>query len=435
MVSSPSVVSFSRPVDHTFRTSTIAPPSSAAPVAPGRRNDVVAARSIAEVAEAVFSARRVGRPIAVVGRGHPEARSAARRGAILLELRSLCTVSAIDPLGGWIEVTAGLECRAVQAVLDGLRCEGRVPFPDSRMLVGAAVGGVGHDVAVCEELAEHIISLTVVDGLGQIHEVSAESDPHWFRLLVGGAGWFGVIVAVRVSLPPRRRGVVRVAPADADHAPRALADALESGARCAAWHPTLPFFGPEAVVAEFEYGSVWGLDRPEPKGRPWTILLEAADLRAEPPTWAAEEALKGWRPRRCVVRVRLPRAEIRVFLRDVVRRAEETSVPTPFIRLRTPASVVETGRGSGVRDEVLIEVESAAETTPSDVAWAMGVELVQSAVALGGYPEVGSATFVSPLERRFVVPALEDRLALKTAFDTEDRFHNDHYLALRDASR
>ena len=52
-------------------------------------------------------------------------------------------------------------------------------------------------------IVEDIESFTLVDPAGQVHEVSRESDPALFRLVVGGYGLFGVVTLVQLRLAPR----------------------------------------------------------------------------------------------------------------------------------------------------------------------------------------------------------------------------------------
>ena len=51
---------------------------------------------------------------------------------------------------------------------------------------------------------EDVESFTLVDPGGEVHEVSRESEPDLFRLVIGGYGLLGVVTSVRLRLAPRR---------------------------------------------------------------------------------------------------------------------------------------------------------------------------------------------------------------------------------------
>lgn len=406
------------------------PSAGRSPVCLSDAEAVVTPRSDQEVADVVLAARRLGRPVAAIGRGHPSVGVLARRGAILVDLRGLATIRDADRFGRWVEVTGGLECHALQAVLDGLRSGRRSPLPCNRLTVAAAVGAVGCDVTVDAGLAIRIRSLRVVDARGAIRDVDAESDPEWFHLLVGGHGLFGIILSARIDLehapwpvPVQGRAV------EADDAPIALDRAMAAGATRAAWRPALPFFGPAEAAAELPWDVAWGGEREEPAARPWRALLDARSFERR----VDADAPVIWVSRR-LVRVRVPRSEVRVYLRDVVRRSGEHGETPPVIRLRAGLEG-EGGRAPWCRpdgDDVVVEVEPAAPHSAGG-GWALGTELVRSAMALGGQPEVGSLSSLAPAERRLALPDLEARMAAKASIDPEDRFQNDEYLALREA--
>lgn len=389
---------------------------------------VATPRSDQEVADLVLAARRMGRPLAVVGRGHPSVGVLARRGAILVDLRGLSTIRDADRLGHWVDVTGGLECHALQAVLDALGTGRRSPLPANRLSVAAAVGAAGCDVTVDDGLARRIQSLRVVDARGRICDVAPESDPDWFHLLVGGHGLFGIVLSARIDLehapwpdPVQGRSV------EADDAPRVLHDALEAGATRVAWRPALPFFGPAEAAAELPWDVSWGNAAPEPAGRPWRALLDARSFGGSP----EGEAPVIWVSRR-LVRVRVPRSEVRVYLRDVVRRSEDHGDGAPVIRIRAGDGA---GRAPWCRadeGDAVVEVEPVSSTGSSG-GWALGTALVRSAMALGGEPEIGCLSRLAPAERRLAMPDLESRMAAKASLDPEDRFQNDEYLALREA--
>ena len=163
-----------------------------------RPSAIVGAVNADDVAAAVRFAGSRGLPVGVKSSGHGIA--APTEGGVLISTTRMAGIT-IDGTDAWIE--AGVPWGKV---VEAAAPHGLAPLSGSAVTVGAIgytlAGGIGllarkHGFAV-----DHVSAIDVVTADGELHHVTADSDPDLFWALRGGRDNFGVVTGLRVGLAP-----------------------------------------------------------------------------------------------------------------------------------------------------------------------------------------------------------------------------------------
>ena len=185
---------------------------------------VVRPASIAQIADAIRGARAEGRAVSIAGGRHAMGGQQFGAGTVLLDMREMNRVLALDLEQGEVEVEAGIQWPELIAELRA-RQEGR-PWQwgiiqkqtgaDRLSLGGALSANVHGRGLTLQPIISDVISFTLVDAEGAVRHCSRHVNADLFRLAIGGYGLFGVIASVRLRLARRRKveRVVRVVDVD-----------------------------------------------------------------------------------------------------------------------------------------------------------------------------------------------------------------------------
>ena len=187
-------------------------------------DEIVAARTRADLVLAVEGARASGRHVAICGGRHAMGGQQFGTAAVLLDTREFNRVHAFDPHAGLVEVDAGIQWPDLVAWL--LRAQAGAPHQwgirqkqtgADRLSIGgslsANIHGRGLDLP---PLVADIEDFTLIGADGAVRRCSRTENGELFRLAIGGYGLFGVIDRVRLRLAPRTklRRIVEIASVD-----------------------------------------------------------------------------------------------------------------------------------------------------------------------------------------------------------------------------
>ena len=184
-------------------------------VRPARVDDVVAA---------VRSAAAEGRSVSISGSRHAMGGQQFVTDGVQLDMRGMTRILGLDPDLGIVEAEAGidwaelidglLELQAGRAIQWGIR---QKQTGSDHLSLGGALAADVHGRGLRQRpIVADVESFSLVDPTGEVREISRESDPERFGLVIGGYGLFGAVTAVRLRLSPRRilRRVVTVLTVD-----------------------------------------------------------------------------------------------------------------------------------------------------------------------------------------------------------------------------
>lgn len=159
---------------------------------------VVLARSAEDVAAAVRAARRAGLQVQVHATGH--GLGVPSDGGVLVNTSLMRSVE-IDPIRRTAIVGAGTRW---DDVIEAAAEHGLAPLNGSSGTVGVVGyimgGGMGPMARTFGFAADHVLAIQLVDAVGTILHVDAESEPELFWALRGGKCAVGIVTEIEFSL-------------------------------------------------------------------------------------------------------------------------------------------------------------------------------------------------------------------------------------------
>lgn len=167
-------------------------------------------RAIEDVVAAIRFARAERVPVALRGAGHAASQLTLREHGLVIQLRSLGRVLAVDTAARWVDVQGGASWATVLAATLPLGLMPAITVDFAELTVGGtlSMGGVGAQSFWAGVLADQVLELAVVTGAGELRCCSPYTEVALFELARAGLGQVGAIVRARLRLvaaPPRLR--------------------------------------------------------------------------------------------------------------------------------------------------------------------------------------------------------------------------------------
>jgi len=164
------------------------------------------------VARAVADARREGLAVSVAGGRHAMGGQQFGAGTVLLDMRGMKRVLAVEPEAGVVEVEAGIQwpelighlLRAQRGRRPALSIVQKQTGADRLTLGGALAANIHGRGLRFTPIVGDVESFVMVGADGVARTCDRRRDAELFRLAIGGYGLFGVITSVRLRLAPRR---------------------------------------------------------------------------------------------------------------------------------------------------------------------------------------------------------------------------------------
>jgi FAD/FMN-containing dehydrogenase len=174
------------------------------------------------VSELVRAAGRTGQSVCVAGGRHSMGGQQFAEGALLLDMRELKRVIALDRATGLIEVEAGIQWPDLIRYLHSEQSSDEAPWAIRQkqtgvddVTIGGSLGANGHGRGLTlPPLVNDVESFVLVDAHGDALRCSRTENAELFSLAIGGYGLFGVMTRVTLRLEPRKkvRRVVSIIP-------------------------------------------------------------------------------------------------------------------------------------------------------------------------------------------------------------------------------
>jgi FAD/FMN-containing dehydrogenase len=174
-------------------------------------DEVVPVDSLESIGTALERARSAGRSVSVAGGRHAMGGQQFCSGGVVLDTRPLGGVVSVDEKRGLVEVEAGMQWPTLidaLAVTPWAIRQKQTGADD--LCIGGAVSANVHGRGLrYRPFIDDVESLVVVGADGVVRRCSRNENPHFFRLVCGGYGLFGVVHSATLRLD-RRRKVERV---------------------------------------------------------------------------------------------------------------------------------------------------------------------------------------------------------------------------------
>jgi hypothetical protein len=175
------------------------------------------AESLADIRRAIHLARRRGLGVSIAGGRHAMGGQQFLQGGLALDMRGMNRILDFDQREGLITVEAGatwpelmrgyLSRQAGKSPQWGIRQ--KQTGADSLTIGGAIAANIHGRGLTSPPFSSDVESFQLLGADGELITCSRQQNPDLFRLVVGGYGLFGVVVAARLRLV-RRQKIERV---------------------------------------------------------------------------------------------------------------------------------------------------------------------------------------------------------------------------------
>jgi FAD/FMN-containing dehydrogenase len=159
-------------------------------------------RGVADVADAIALAHRLGLEVAGRGGGHNVAGRATVEGGLMIDLAPMKGIH-VDPARRTVQAQGGVTWGELnrETQLHGLAVTGGVV---STTGIGGLTlgGGLGWLMSKYGLALDNLVSVEIVTADGKVRQVSEAAEPDLFWALRGGGGNFGVATALEYRLYP-----------------------------------------------------------------------------------------------------------------------------------------------------------------------------------------------------------------------------------------
>ncbi|MGH8641280.1 MAG: FAD-binding oxidoreductase [Burkholderiales bacterium] len=178
-----------------------------------RVHRIVEPDTLDSVRAALRAAQREQRAICIAGSRHAMGSQAFATDGVLLDIRKLNRVLALDAGRGLIEVESGMQWPQLLEHLTAAQRGGGKTWAFSQKQTGAdrlTMGGCvsanvhGRGLTLPPFVGD-IESFKLLNAGGELVNCSRSENPELFRLVIGGYGLFGFIYSVTLRLVPRRK--------------------------------------------------------------------------------------------------------------------------------------------------------------------------------------------------------------------------------------
>lgn len=182
---------------------------------------VVRPQTLDQLRAAILQALQEGLAVSVSGSRHSMGGQQFGTGMLLLDMRAMNRVIALDPASRTIETEAGIEwpdllselSRRQTGIDPQLGIFQKQTGADKLSLGGALASNVHGRGLNLKPIVNDVESFELMNADGEIVHCDRSRNPELFRLAIGGYGLFGVVTSVRLRLRPRVkvRRVVKLA--------------------------------------------------------------------------------------------------------------------------------------------------------------------------------------------------------------------------------
>jgi FAD/FMN-containing dehydrogenase len=173
---------------------------------------VLRARDADQVAGWLATRAFGGASVALRGAGRSYGDAALNDGGAVIDLRALDRVLAFDPDSGLVDVEPGVTIEALwRRTLAAGWWPPVVPGTMRVTLGGAVAANVhGKNCFAAGPIGDHVRELELVLPTGERRVCAPDRDAELFEAAIGGFGWLGCIVRVRLQLARVHSGLLRV---------------------------------------------------------------------------------------------------------------------------------------------------------------------------------------------------------------------------------
>ena len=186
-----------------FRSADPLVASDVARLAPARIARLEHVREVEQLRAVLADARQRGLKVSVAGSRHSQGGHTYTAGGVRLDMRTFNRILTIDTIGRTITVESGATWDEVQRAIAPHGLAVKVMQSSNIFTVGGTLSANAHgrDLDVTQ-VVEVVRRFHLLRADGRIVEVSRDSHPELFSLVIGGYGMYGVILDVTLRVAP-----------------------------------------------------------------------------------------------------------------------------------------------------------------------------------------------------------------------------------------
>lgn len=166
-----------------------------------RVSSVEAADGVEQLRSVLADAAARGLTVSIAGSRHSQGGHTYRAGGVVLDMRTFNRVLAVDTAGLTVTVQSGATWDEVQRALAPMGLALKVMQSSNIFTVGGTLSANAHgrDIDVMQEV-EVVERFHLMLADGRVVEVSRDTNPELFALVIGGYGMYGVILDVTLRV-------------------------------------------------------------------------------------------------------------------------------------------------------------------------------------------------------------------------------------------
>ncbi len=166
-----------------------------------RVSSVEAADGVEQLRSVLADAAARGLTVSIAGSRHSQGGHTYRAGGVVLDMRTFNRVLAVDTAGLTVTVQSGATWDEVQRALAPVGLALKVMQSSNIFTVGGTLSANAHgrDIDVMQEV-EVVERFHLMLADGRVVEVSRDTNPELFALVIGGYGMYGVILDVTLRV-------------------------------------------------------------------------------------------------------------------------------------------------------------------------------------------------------------------------------------------
>lgn len=178
-----------------------------------RVDRVVVVDSEATLSATLAAARAAGKAVCIAGGRHAMGGQQFARDAILLDMRGMARIRALDTERGIVEAEAGIQWPELIEGLHAMQPGDPLPWTivqkqtgADRLTLGGALAANIHGRGLrLKPIIGEVEAFTLMDADGRLRTCSRTENADLFRLVIGGYGLFGVVTRVQLRLMRRTK--------------------------------------------------------------------------------------------------------------------------------------------------------------------------------------------------------------------------------------
>ena len=158
-------------------------------------------RTVSGIRDVLEQARKNNLPVCVMGTTHNLGGHAFAEGAVAVDLTRFCRILSLDVPGKKITVESGISWEKIQDAINASGLAVKAMQSDNNFTVGGSLSSNAHGRDLrFSTVIQSVLAFRIMLADGSVVHASRSENAELFRLVIGGYGFFGIILEVDLAL-------------------------------------------------------------------------------------------------------------------------------------------------------------------------------------------------------------------------------------------